>query len=117
MLATRTVRGFGERETTMTQRIFGALAVVVLTAAGVQAQPRNCAPRDQVVTRLAAAYGETRHAVGLGAGGRMIEVFASGASGSWTITVTDPAGLTCLVASGQAFEAVAERPAAPGRDA
>ena len=69
---------------------------------------RNCAPRDKVVERLASRYGETRQSVGLGNNNAMVEVFASAESGSWTITVTTPSGVTCLVASGNAFETVAE---------
>lgn len=69
---------------------------------------RNCAPRDAVVSRLAEGYGETRQSMGLGANNSVVEVFASEKTGTWTITVTNPNGLTCLVASGQSFEALAE---------
>lgn len=69
---------------------------------------RHCAPRDQVVDRLATKYGETRQSMGLGANNAVMEVFASLESGSWTITVTMANGITCLVASGQAFEELAE---------
>ena len=67
--------------------------------------------------RLATAYGETRQSTGLGAQGAVMEVFASQTSGSWTITVTLPDGLTCLIASGQAFEAMAAPLLKPGSDA
>ena len=46
--------------------------------------------------------------MGIGANNAIVEVFASDQTGSWTITVTAPGGLTCLVASGQAFEELAE---------
>jgi hypothetical protein len=69
---------------------------------------RNCAPRDAVVERLAEGYGETRQSMGLGANNAVVEVFASEETGTWTITVTMPNGLTCLVASGQSFETLAE---------
>ena len=77
------------------------------SAAETQTQ-RNCAPRDTVVERLAQGYGETRQSVGLGRDNSMVEVFASLQSGSWTITVTTPTGLTCLIASGQSFEPLEE---------
>lgn len=100
----------------------GALAATVAFAAmgssAVEAQQaRNCAPRDIVVTRLADGYGETRQSMGLGANNSIVEVFASEESGTWTITVTTPNGLTCLVASGQAFEELAEALPAKGNDA
>ncbi len=55
--------------------------------------------------------------MGLGANNSVIEVFASDESGSWTITVTTPNGVTCLVASGQAYETLAEALPAMGSDA
>ncbi|MEM6340881.1 MAG: hypothetical protein AAF729_07015 [Pseudomonadota bacterium] len=78
---------------------------------------RNCAPRELVVGRLADGYGETRQSMGLGANNSVIEVFASDETGTWTITVTTPNGVTCLVASGQAFEELAEALPAKGNDA
>ena len=96
-----------------------AAAVVYLTTTtDVAAQSgRNCGPRDVVVERLADGYGETRRSMGLGANNAMIEVFASNETGSWTITLTMPGGMTCLVASGQAFETVVEALPAKGNDA
>lgn len=78
---------------------------------------RNCGPREAIVQRLTQAYGETRQSVGLGKNNDLVEVFASADSGSWTITVTKPSGLTCLVASGQAFETLAEALPDKGKDA
>ncbi len=55
--------------------------------------------------------------MGLGANNAVVEVFASAETGSWTITVTSVRGLTCLVASGQAFEDLAEALPDDGDDA
>lgn len=77
----------------------------------------NCAPRDRVIERLSITYGETRQSIGVGSNNAVVEVFASPDTGTWTITVTLPTGLTCLVASGQGYEALAEAPVAPGKDA
>lgn len=94
------------------------LGLMVLAAQQVSAQNnRNCAPRDMVVDRLADRYGETRQSIGIGAQGAVMEVFASSETGTWTITVTMPNGITCLVASGEAFEALAEALPARGDDA
>ena len=96
----------------------GSAVVWALMAAPAFAQQgMNCGPREMVVERLASKYGETRQSIGLGTNNAVVEVFASDASGTWTITVTSPAGLTCLVASGQAFEALAEALPAQGNDA
>ena len=89
----------------------GLLSAGILLGAASLAhaqQLQHCAPRDQVVERLADKYGETRQSMGLGSNNAVMEVFASADSGSWTITVTMTNGITCLVASGQAFEELAE---------
>ena len=99
----------------------GALAAAAALYLGsttdVLAQGRNCAPRDAVVERLAENYGETRRSIGLGANNAVVEVFASEETGSWTITVTMASGVTCLVASGQSYETLAEALPAKGNDA
>lgn len=95
-----------------------AAAMYLVSTTDVAAQnARNCAPREAVIERLAEGYGETRQSIGLGANNAVVEVFASSETGSWSITVTSPGGLTCLVASGQSFEAVAEALPAKGNDA
>lgn len=94
------------------------LGLMTLAAQQVAAQQnRNCAPRDAVVDRLATGYGETRQSIGLGSQGSVVEVFASDDTGTWTITVTLPTGITCLIASGQSFEELAEALPAEGNDA
>ena len=94
-----------------------AAALLIATTTDIAAQSRNCAPRDAVIDRLAEGYGETRQSMGLGANNAVVEVFASSETGSWTITVTAPNGLTCLVASGQGFEQLAEALPPKGDDA
>lgn len=92
-----------------------AAAILLATTTDVAAQGTpNCGPREAVVNRLADGYGETRQSIGIGANNAVVEVFASAETGSWTITVTMPGGPTCLVASGQAFEELAE--ALPARE-
>jgi hypothetical protein len=80
----------------------------ILASATLANAQQNCAPRDRVVERLASAYGETRQSIGLAQNNVVVEVYASSETGTWTITVTNPAGTTCLVASGQAFETFAD---------
>lgn len=84
------------------------MGVVALAATEVSAQGQNCAPREMVIERLADTFGESRQSMGLGGQGHVVETFASTETGTWTITVTLPSGLTCLVASGQAYEVLAE---------
>ena len=100
----------------MIARLATALTLTCALCAPARAQGSNCAPRETVLHRLADRYGETRRSVGLGADNTVIEVFAAD-SGSWTITVTTAQGVTCLIASGQAFEALADTLPEPGDDA
>jgi len=79
-------------------------AALMLVAIPAHAQISNCGPRDDVVGRLSSTYGETRRGIGLGTQNRVVEVFASDTSGTWTITVTMPDGRMCLLASGQSWE-------------
>lgn len=88
-----------------------AIALVAATAADAQ---NNCAQRDVVIERLAERYGESRQTIGLAAQNRVVETFASIETGTWTITVTLPSGVTCLVASGTGFERLDEAPAPTG---
>ncbi|AEI95045.1 MULTISPECIES: hypothetical protein [Roseobacter] len=94
-----------------------AAALYIVSSHSAAAEnPRNCGPREAVVDRLAEGYGETRHSMGLGANNSVVEVFASERTGTWTITVTTPNGLTCLVASGQSFEQLDEVLPVKGED-
>ena len=86
----------------------GLAAILAATGPALAQSSGNCAMRSHVIERLAAAYGETRQSIGLGANNQVVEVFASRETGTWTITVTNPNGLTCLIASGQAYEDVVE---------
>lgn len=84
------------------------LGAILLSSQHAFGQGQNCAAHDTVVTRLATAYGETRHSIGLATDNSVVEVFASEETGTWTMTVTTANGITCLVASGQAYEKLAE---------
>ncbi len=82
-------------------------AAAVLVAAGGTAEAQMiCGQRDAIVAQLERKYGETRRSVGLQQGRAVVEVYASEKTGSWTILVTDTAGKSCLMAAGDAFEAV-----------
>src|SRR6056297_150355 len=107
----------GKGVTMISKSLSMTAALACLAAGPAVAQSAQCAPRDTVVQRLAEAYGETRQSMGLGANNAVVEVFASATSGSWTIIVTGPGGITCLIAAGHAFETMADSLPAPGNDA
>ena len=76
------------------------------------AQP-NCATHDVVLERLADGWGERVVAMGLSSTESLVEIWANIDTGSWSVTVTMPAGPTCLVASGQGFELAQPPPGDP----
>jgi hypothetical protein len=91
------------------------LGLILIAAGTVEGQAaRACAPHDAVVQQLAEGYGESPRALGLGSNNVLMHLFANEVSGSWTITVTTPAGISCLLASGEAFRPVPAPP--PGTD-
>lgn len=85
--------------------LFGMLsaAFVFTSATPAAAQGSVCAKRDRIVQQLESVHGETRKSAGLQNNMGVVEVFAS-EGGSWTIFVTSPAGVSCLLAVGEAWE-------------
>ena len=82
-----------------------ALAISTLcssTMVAAQSQDQ-CGPRDQVVKVLNAKYQESQRALGLINEKAMMEVYIS-AKGTWTMVVTNDAGVTCVVAAGEAWD-------------
>lgn len=86
--------------------LIAALAACVALPAWAQ---QNCAPREVVVEMLSGQYEERRHTISMEMRGGIVEMWANVATGTWTLTVTRPDGLTCLVASGSNFELVSDR--------
>lgn len=96
-----------------------AFLLAVLTAISVPlaAMAQNCGPRDAVLATLSGQYGEVRQGLGLAGPSGVVEVFASAATGTWTITLTRPDGLTCLVASGDHYQSESGELPVPGNPA
>ena len=83
-----------------------AMAVVAAAGGPAAAQQIVCGERKAIVAQLEQKYGETRRSIGLQGGRGVVEVYASDKTGSWTILLTDTAGRSCLLAAGDAFEAL-----------
>ena len=92
--------------------LLAAVAAVLSSPAHAQ-QAQPCDERSAVVARLAERYGETLQSLGLTRNGKVLEVYASTATGTWTVIVTDEAGRSCLVEAGETWEAVGTPPGAP----
>lgn len=90
----------------VTAWLVGLLLIGVLFSLPASAQTSNCGPHDRVVAGLSAGYGEVPVTIALGANTTVVETYASPATGTWTIIMTRPDRVTCLVASGQSFELI-----------
>lgn len=82
---------------------FGFVAVIFATQ-NAHAAP-TCAPRAEILDKLVTRYSEERQSIGIAANNSVIEVFAS-ETGSWSIIATMTSGETCLIATGESFEAL-----------
>jgi hypothetical protein len=76
-----------------------------------------CAKRDQVVRKLEEKFGETLRSIGLHQSDGVVEIYSSDETGSWTILMTRPDGMSCLLASGQLWEQDAAPLQKPGEPA
>ena len=65
----------------------------------------QCAPRPDLVEILTKRHGESWRSSGLAQNGSVVETFAA-ENGDWTILVTRPDGISCLLAAGQAFDEI-----------
>ena len=82
------------------------LAATATASLPAHAQDMICGKRQNIIKQLEAKYGETARVMGFSRGAGVVEVYANDESGSWTILVTNPTGTACLMAAGEAFEAV-----------
>ncbi len=64
-----------------------------------------CGDRAKFMAALAKKHQEAPTSIGVTSSGQMIEVLTS-ANGSWTILVTSPNGVSCIVAAGEAWESI-----------
>ena len=73
------------------------LALAALLAAGPAFS--ECSPRPEQVRMLSERWGESRIAMALDPRG-ILEIFANVRTETWTVAITGPDGVMCLIASG-----------------
>ena len=74
------------------------IAVLASMPAGAQTL---CGQRTEVLNGLSGTYTETPAAMGLSNNGGVVEILTSPKGDTWTIIITMPNGLSCLVAAGE----------------
>ncbi len=80
------------------------LALVILLFAGspsIAAAQTVCVDRAAMLDRLAAEYGEQLTEVKMIENFGLVEVLKSPSKGTWTIILTKPSGISCVLAAGQ----------------
>ncbi len=82
------------------------LLASALAAVSTGAHASNCALRTEVIDRMQSKFSESLVAGGLQGAGNvhtMVEVWASGQGGTFTIILSSPKGISCVVAAGTDF--------------
>jgi len=69
-----------------------------------------CGERGSLMTQLKGKYSELPKSMGLAANGSVLEVLTAN-TGTWTILLTNPQGITCLIAAGEHWEEMEQRKA------
>jgi len=89
-------------------------AALLLSALALPAMALTvCGERDKLLGQLARGNSEVPVAMGLATNGAVLEVLVA-KSGSWTVIVTRPSGMSCVVATGEAWTDVPALVAGPG---
>ena len=93
--------------------IFGAIAVTF--ALSSEARPvasgeLACESHAEITKQLGKRFQESPSAIGLSSTGAVIEIFTGSGDATWTIVVTTPDGNSCVIATGEAWEAVPAKP-------
>ena len=95
------------------KRLAFAVVLAVLSVHPAYAQPQQspCMNRDEGLKYLADEYGETVQMRGLTSNGLMFEVVANVETGTFTVILSNPAGIACQKAAGSGFQLTPAPPA------
>lgn len=108
------VRGFSFRTAACVALALLAVGGLPLESdsAFAQGAPAICKARDSLITQLEQKYGEVPVATGV-ADGALIELLTAKDGMTWTIILTSPKGMSCLIASGDGWWPIVPAPAGP----
>lgn len=88
----------------MKRMLTAVASFMVLVSFALPASAQNlCGERVDIIDTLKTRYHEAPISMGLAGNGGVVEVFAS-QKGSWTIVVTQPTGVACVVSAGESWE-------------
>jgi len=84
----------------------GTSGAMAQTQSPTQAQRQQCDERTKVLGHLAKKYQEAPVAIGVTSAGGLVEVLSTGDGNTWTIIVSNPNGVSCLLAAGEGWRAI-----------
>jgi len=79
------------------------VSFAALLASPASSEENVCGKRDDIVSRLENGYQEFNSAMGMSTNGGLVELYTSD-NGTWTLMLTQPDGVSCLIAAGQNWE-------------
>ncbi len=79
-------------------------AVAIGHPAAADQAPAACGPHTDVIKALGDKFHETQSATALTSAGTLLEVLTANDGATWTIIVSRPDGLSCVVAAGQNWQ-------------
>lgn len=81
--------------------LVGASALASIPAQAQMMLPQQvCGTRAEVTTKLEATFGEFQKGAGMVSEQRVLELWESKETGSWTLLMTQTDGQTCIIAAG-----------------
>jgi len=85
-----------------------AFVLLLHTAAAVKAQP-VCMPHDDFRVELQRNFSEAPVAIAIANNGALIELYAKRDKSSWTLIMTRPGGLSCVLVAGEEWNDLRKR--------
>ena len=76
------------------------LALMTIVSTAAQAQSIPCGHRGQIVSQLANKHKEQQAVIGVAKDGRLLEIWSSYKSRSFTVLLTWPTLKSCIIATG-----------------
>lgn len=84
------------------------LATAALLSLSGQLWAAPCFPREDLIQKLENSYGEERSGSGLQSSSQVLDLWASPETGTFTIFITMPNGISCIIATGEFWQDWAE---------
>ncbi len=88
-------------------RFIGAIVLILALVLGVGTSARAqsvCMAHPELANQLDSRFSEAPVAIGLANNNVVVEVFSNGDGSTWTMVLTQPDGMSCVMATGEDWE-------------